>query len=335
MQSQTDPVGNFLEFWTGHLHDAELSHVYIVHCGGDHEILAKRIAARITLPYTLVDFVLEPEVTREIAIQHRGDTHVAACLVYLLDYGRIAADDYYRRLVKNLGYFDDWHISRVRLLADVPDFLFDDFFTLSRSDLQDIGGRLVSMIQPASVINVRNRKGELLQISVKDQPWYSMDGKPSDHILPTGELATIPKSVDGKISFEGTILGTIPFGFKYGRISKDELVLEFKKRILVGVSGSNSALVNDLQTILAALPALRRIGETAISFNTGITSLPGIGFQWEEKFPGFHFALGAELSENLESLSIRECDHHLDFIFADCSIYIDENPLFLNGKFLI
>lgn len=337
MTSPNQSVLNFLDYWIGHLDWARLEHLYLIHCGGGFEHLATRISEEIKPPLscTLLNFVAEPEIVKAIAIEHRNSTNVAACLVYLLDYARVASDYSYRNLIKNLGAFDYWDIERIRLLADVPDTLFDGFFQEPKSKLQELAGRLIQKVQDASTIVVKNDNGTHLVVSVERGAWYSIDGKPSDHILPCGEISTIPITVNGVVSFEGTILGTIPFGFKYGKIRRGNLILEFEDGEVQRVSGNHWKLVQDVRNIFAKLPGLKRIGETSISFNTAIRELAGVGYQWEEKYPGFHFGLGAELSENLTDLSERHCDHHVDFVLEDSSIYADNVPVFRGRQFLL
>ena len=338
MTSSNSSVTNFLDYWIGHLDKANLSHLFLVHCGGAFEKLAHRIGDEINklpLPYTILDFLAEPEKVRDVAVRYRGSKDVAVCLVYLLDYARIASDDNYRLLVKNIGAFDYWDIERIRLLADVPDALFDDFFKQPKSELQEVADRLISKVQNATEILIKEGEDTHLVVSIKRGSWYSNDGKPSDHILPCGEVSTRPIKVDGVVVFEGTILGTIPFGFKYGKIRKGDLILEFKDGEVFSLSGNNRSLVEDIQKIFSKLPAIKKVGETSISFNTSIQQLAGLGYQWEERYPGFHFGLGAELTENLTSLSERECDHHIDFVLEDCDIYANDIPIFLERKFLI
>lgn len=338
MTSSNGSVDNFLDYWIGHLDKANLSHLFLVHCGGDFGKLAHRIGDEInklSLSYTILDFIAESERVRDVARLHRNSKDVAVCLVYLLDYARIASDDDYRSLVKNIGGFDYWDIERIRLLADVPNALFDDFFKQSKSELREFADRLISKVQNASEIIVREGEGTNLTVSVKKDSWYSNDGKPSDHILPCGEISTRPIEVNGIVVFEGTILGTIPFGFKYGKIRKGDLILTFEDGEVSGVSGNNYNLVEDIQRIFSRLPVIRKVGETSISFNTGIQELAGLGYQWEERYPGFHFGLGAELTENLTSLSDRQCDHHIDFVLNDCDIYAENTPIFLERNFLL
>src|SRR5690242_20410257 len=87
-----DPLDHFFEFWIGHL-TGSLSQLFVMHGGGEYERLANRIGARAALPCTVVDFLRDPARVKDIAIGHRADAHAAVCVVYVLDYARLAKDD--------------------------------------------------------------------------------------------------------------------------------------------------------------------------------------------------------------------------------------------------
>jgi hypothetical protein len=160
-------------------------------------------------------------------------------------------------------------------------------------------------------------------------------GNPGDHVLPAGEVAARPLSVDGRVDFNGTVMGTIPFGFKYGLIAPGGLVLDFHGGVLANVTGTNTALIRDLEKVINRFPAITCVGETALSINMGITALAGIGYQWEERYPGFHLGMGGEISENLSSLAERSCPHHIDFVLAAPTIMAANETLFANHQFYL
>jgi hypothetical protein len=83
------------------------------------------------------------------------------------------------------------------------------------------------------------------------------------------------------------ILGTIPFGFKYGKIHKGELVLEFQKGEIVFVSSSNQNLVEDIQKIFSKLPVIKKASETSISFNMAIKQLAASGISGKSSIRDF------------------------------------------------
>lgn len=286
------------------------------------------------LQATLLDFISETQSVRRVAIDYRNDAAAAACLVYLLDYGRVWRDSEYRSRIQSLGAFDYWDRSRLRLLADVPLSLFDSAFALPKSQLVEFGHRLLASLATAELLEVTDSRGTHLSVSLRcPAGWYANVGNPADHILPCGELSARPAAVDGRVCFVGTILGTLPFGFKYGLIQRGDLILDFRNGLLTSVGGNNRMLVRDLEMVISRCPGITRVGETSLSFNSGIGSLSGVGYQWEERFPGFHFALGAELTENLEDLAERECLHHLDFVFADCVLTANRRTIFRGREF--
>lgn len=338
--SRDQSLENFLDFWIGHLDVSSLEHLFIIHGSDTYESVAHHIDSGLSnrgLKGTLLHFEKEPERVREIGIRHRRDPHAVVCITYLLDYGRVARDSTYRSHIKNLCVFDFWDIPRFRIIADVPFEIFGQIFAQSKADLVQRADWILERLTDIGSIEVRTNGGaELVVKLAKDPtPWYRNVGNPDDHVLPVGELAARPLSVDGRVDFSGTLLGTIPFGFKYGFIQPGELVLDFSHGLLTNINGTNTPLIRDLEKIINHLPSLARVGETSMSINTGITKLAGTGYQWEERYPGFHFALGAELSENITSLAERECPHHVDCILSDPTITAANKTIFANHQFCL
>jgi len=339
-EADDQSLENFLQFWLGHLDASCLDHFFIIHGSDTYAAVAQHIESGLTrrgLRGTLLHFEEEAERVREIGIRHRHDRKAVACLTYLLDYGRVARDSTYRSHIKNLGVFDFWDIPRFRIVADVPLALFDRIFSQSKTDLIRRANSIMQRLAGIDSIEIRTPTGTELIVRVAKDPtaWYANVGNPDDHVLPAGEIATRPISVDGRVDFSGTLIGTIPFGFKYGLIQPGELVLDFHQGLLTHIDGTNKPLIRDLKRIINRLPAIRRVGETSLSINTGITELEGTGYQWEERYPGFHFALGAELSENITSLAERECPHHVDCVLSNPTITAANKTLFANHQFCL
>jgi hypothetical protein len=339
-EADDQSLENFLDFWIGHLDASCLDQLFIIHGSDTYAAVAQHIEhglSRRGLRGTLLHFEEEPERVREIGIRHRHDPQAVACITYLLDYGRLARDSIYRSHIKNLGVFDFWDIPRYRIIADVPLELFGQAFAQSKKELIQRANMIMQRLAGIDSIEISTPSGTelIVKFAKHPTPWYPNVGNPNDHILPAGELAARPVSVDGRVDFSGTLLGTIPFGFKYGLIAPGELVLDFHQGLLTHIGGTNTPLIRDLEKIINRLPAITRVGETSLSINTGITKLAGTGYQWEERYPGFHFALGAELSENLTSLAERECPHHVDCVLSTPTIMAANETLFTNHQFCL
>jgi hypothetical protein len=298
---------NFFEFWIGHLDTSCLERFFIIHGSDNYAAVAQYIErglARRGLQGTLLHFEEEPESVREIGIRHRHDPHAVACLAYLLDYRRVARDSTYRSHIKNLGVFDFWDTPRLRIIADVPLELFNQAFAQSKTDLVRRADSIMQRLANVDSIEITTTSGTELVVRFENHPtpWYPNVGNPGDHVLPAGEVAARPLSVDGRVDFDGTVMGTIPFGFKYGLIAPGGLVLDFHEGLLTNMAGTNTALIRDLEKVINRFPAITRVGETALSINMGITALAGIGYQWEERYPGFHLGMGGEISAANETL---------------------------------
>lgn len=339
-EADDQSLENFLEFWIGHLDASSMDHLFVVHGSDNYVAVAQHIEnglARRGLRGTLLHLEEEAEIVREIGIRHRDDPTAVACLAYLLDSGRLVRDSTYRSHIKNLGVFDFWDVTHLRIIADVPLELFGQAFAQSKTDLIQRADRIMQRLAGVDSIEISTPDGTelIVKVPTDPMPWYPIVGNPRDHVLPAGELAARPASVDGRVDFSGTIVGTIPFGFKYGLISPGELVLDFHDGLLTHMKGTNTSLIRDLEKVINRFPTITRVGEAALSINTGITKLLGTGYQWEERYPGFHFGLGAEISENLTNLEERVCPHHLDFVLAAPTITAANEPLFSNRQFCL
>lgn len=328
-------VKNLFDFWLADWEADAISSAIVVY---DRD-LCRRIAADISkgldslhVQHRLIDFHQNPRQAHFVAQQYSDDESVVVCLAYVLDYRRMHADKKYRSNIQVLESFDSWNLMNLKVLADVTDSNFEAFLSVSRSELRCLSDSISQRLMAGESFTVDHNQ-EQIRVQPGLSGWYLNDGGPNDYLLPCGEVSTAPLSVDGKLNFSGTILGTIPFGFKYGRVKPGELELNFSLGQIMSVAGSNNALVADLEGILSLVPALAKVGEASISFNPAISALNGLGYQWEEKYRGFHFGLGAELVENIESTALRQCDHHVDFVMDDCAITVGDDTLFADGVF--
>src|SRR6185503_15966340 len=207
-EGEDQSLENFFDFWLGHLDISCLEHLFIIHGSGTYASVARHLEYGLAgrgLRGTLLHFEEDAEKVREIGIRHRHDPQAVACLTYLLDYGRVARDSAYRSCIKNLGVFDFWDIPRFRIIADVPLNLFSQAFSQSKTDLIERANSIMQRLAGVDSIQIRTLSGTELIVKLAQHPtaWYPNVGNPEDHVLPAGELATRPVSVDGRVDFSG------------------------------------------------------------------------------------------------------------------------------------
>ena len=220
-----------------------------------------------------------------------------------------------------LAAFISWPETRMKLCFDVTDKNFCDLFSESPEEVAERCVRLRDQVAQSDVLLYQNATAEPLTISCAGAEWtaYSGFGKTFDHVLPSGEVACMPASVDGELEVVGWIIGTIPFGVKFGRIQSGELKLRFKDRNIVGVSGANRKLCADFEGALTSAPRLQRVSEAGIGQSLAVRQVAeqhDLGYSWHERHFGLHLGLGAELPREDMANSGKVGGHHLDLVLS-------------------
>lgn len=222
-----------------------------------------------------------------------------------------------------LDAFIMWPQTRVRLCFDVTDNNFRELFSERPEDVSERCSRLRDQVAGMEALTYRNEASgaDPLIISCAGSVWtaYTGFGQTFDYVLPSGEVACLPKSVDGVLPVEGWIIGTIPFGVKYGRIQKGELELRLEGRRVVSVGGNNRKLCADFEGALSSSTRLQRVSEAGIGQSLAVRRAAEnhrLGYSWHERHYGLHIGLGAELPREDQSNQTKTGGHHLDIVLA-------------------
>ncbi|MGD0159924.1 MAG: aminopeptidase [Candidatus Bathyarchaeia archaeon] len=162
-----------------------------------------------------------------------------------------------------------------------------------------------------------------LTFNVKGRKWINCSGKEN---MPDGEVFTAP--VENSVN--GTIRFTYP-GIVSGREVED-IKLTFKNG---KVTKASAAKGNELLKKLLNIEGAKRLGETAIGTNYGITKFTK-NMLFDEKMGGtIHMALGNSYPE---SGGKNKSAIHWDILKdmkKDAEIQADDKPFYKNSKFLI
>jgi leucyl aminopeptidase (aminopeptidase T) len=234
-----------------------------------------------------------------------------------------------------LEAFISWPETRMKLCFDVTDNNFCELFSESPQELAERCVRLRDQVAQHDQLQYHGAADEPLTIRCAGAEWvaYAGFGKTFDHVLPSGEVACLPASVDGKLEVVGWIVGTIPFGVKFGRIQSGELELRFKDRQIVSVGGANQKLCSDFEGALASSPRLQRVSESGIGQSLAVRRAAEhhrLGYSWHERHFGLHLGLGAELPREDASNSHKVGGHHLDIVLCKGRLTGSNNQELLN-----
>lgn len=299
----------------------DLSHWIVVYEGSFHSEIVSRLRGRLE---SAEFFDLEMEAgqsIRSVAIANR-DNERAGFLEFVIRYpASVYGGD--SPGAEGLDDFVFWPQTRTKLCFDVTDNNFCDLFAETPEEVTERCSRLRDRVARAETLFYHEGPGAVNPVTINcaGSEWiaYSGFGQTFDHVLPSGEVACLPKSVDGRLRVDGWIIGTIPFGVKYGRIQRGELELKLENRRIVAVSGTNGKLCADFEGALSAAPRLQRISEVGIGQSLAVRQAAQnhkLGYSWHERHFGLHFGLGAELPREDQSNNPRTGGHHLDIVIS-------------------
>jgi len=147
--------------------------------------------------------------------------------------------------------------------------------------------------------------------------------------LPGGEIFTSPKSVNGLFVVDGVVGDYLCQ--KYGDIINTPLYIEILDSRIKHIECSNKELLDEFTAYTMTDENSNRVGEFAIGTNTAIKSIIGHILQ-DEKIPGIHIAFGHPYAEHTGQN--WKSSTHIDCVGRDFDIWIDEEKIMENGKFI-
>lgn len=213
--------------------------------------------------------------------------------------------------------FASWPNHRVRLCFDVWDDVFPVLFGERRDDLVCRCAEMAARVDGAGPFAYEGPGTGGLVWSAGG--WVRCDGATdADYLLPVGEVACRPSTIDGELDVDGWVIGSIPFGLKYGRVRRGDLRLRFEAGEVAAVGGGRAGLCRDVDLVLERVPQLRLVSEVGIGQSLAATEASAVvpaGMQWHERRVGLHVGLGAELPDTVEERT-NLTTHHLDLVLA-------------------
>lgn len=251
-----------------------------------------------------------PDRVAKLGREHRDDPRWAFVEFAVSD-GRITHNgiDYRDALME----FMPWTFARMRLCFDVTDASFRLLFSEKRRTLAQRCQQLQRRLAQCGSLVFTDSRASLLNLVCAREKWRVYAGlTPDDYMLPTGEVAGEPESIDGNLAVEGWIVGTIPFGIKYGAIKDGDINLSFRDGKIARVTGKRRALCRDFEMVLQKIPGLRYVVEVGFGQSKAVGRAARkheTGCLWHERHFGLHLGLGAALVTN-----DRRTSHHLDLI---------------------
>lgn len=148
--------------------------------------------------------------------------------------------------------------------------------------------------------------------------------------LPGGEIFTSPMNVEGLFVVDGVVGDYLCQ--KYGDIKETPLFIDIVDSRIKHMTCKNSTLLDEFTAYTMTDENSNRVGEFAIGTNIALTKVIGHILQ-DEKLPSIHMAFGHPYAEHTGADWVSTT--HIDCVGIDMDIWLEDEKVMENGKFLI
>src|SRR6201987_4320259 len=206
-----------------------------------------------------------------------------------------------------------------------------------RADFQRVdrlSQKVVEMARKASKIRATTAAGTNLTADLNpNYKWLKTSGIISPEKwgnLPGGEIFTTPGEVNGTFVIDGVVGDYLCA--KFGNLRDNPLTIHMKGKRLTEAHSNNRELEDDFWKYTHTDANSDRVGEFAIGTNIDLKDVIGQILQ-DEKYPGVHIAFGnpygAHTGADWDSTT------HIDVVGRKFNIWVDDQQIMREGKFLI
>jgi hypothetical protein len=205
--------------------------------------------------------------------------------------------------------------------------LFSDALRIPPAELSALNTALLERFMAAEKLRIETSGGTALKVGLdnKRHRWISNRGVwRAGHfvILPAGEVATFPASIDGVFVAD--------FAFNVNAITERDARLS-KHPVRVQIAGGRAVDYEcDDPNMRAFLEesfhkyCAFNVGELGFGTNTGVKIADSLNSHVNERRPGIHLGFG---QHNQGAGVGYQCDIHLDLIAKDGLIWVDNDPV--------
>ena len=194
--------------------------------------------------------------------------------------------------------------------------------------------KVVEMVRKASKIRAKTAAGTDLTADLNpNYKWLKTSGIISPEKwgnLPGGEIFTTPGEVNGTFVIDGVVGDYLCA--KFGNLQDNPLTVRIQGNRLTEAHSENRELESDFWKYTHTDENSDRVGEFAIGTNIDLKNVIGQILQ-DEKYPGVHIAFGnpygAHTGAEWDSTT------HIDVVGRKFNIWVDDQQIMQDGKFLI
>jgi aminopeptidase len=192
---------------------------------------------------------------------------------------------------------------------------------------------LIAKARPAREIRVTSKAGtDLLAIFSPRLKWLKTSGIITSEKwgnLPGGEIFTAPDNVEGRFVVDGVVGDYLCR--KYGDLKSTPLTIDIVGNRIAHLACANKELLEEFRLYTSTDENSDRVGEFAIGTNLAVQDICGNILQ-DEKIPGCHIAFGHPYAEHTGQTWVSTT--HIDCVGRHFDIWIDGEPVMMDGRFL-
>jgi leucyl aminopeptidase (aminopeptidase T) len=205
--------------------------------------------------------------------------------------------------------------------------LFSKAFNLTPEELSALNATLLHRLQPARQLRVTSEGGTDLRVEIDSDryQWISNRGKwrPGGYtMLPAGEIATYPVTVNGVLVADGAFNANIITSLDV-RLADHPVRVDIADGKAVSMTCADPGVQKMLDLCLET-PYGRHIGEFGLGTNAGIDEFIAYNSHINERRCGLHLGFGQH-NQSLSRVSYI-ADVHLDLITRGALIQVDDGP---------
>jgi aminopeptidase len=204
-----------------------------------------------------------------------------------------------------------------------------DFLKVDR-----ISVKVVEMVRRAKQVRARTAAGTDLVADLNpNYQWVKTSGIISPDKwgnLPGGEVFTTPGEVNGTFVIDGVVGDWLCA--KFGSLREHPLTIRVKGNRVVEAHSTNHDLESDFWSYTHTDENSDRVGEFAIGTNIELKDVIGQILQ-DEKYPGVHIAFGNPYGAHTGAEWYSST--HIDVVGRKFDIWVDEEQIMRDGKFLL
>ena len=206
-----------------------------------------------------------------------------------------------------------------------------------RADFQKVdrlSAKVVAMVRKARRVRATTAAGTNLTADLNpNYHWLKTSGIISPEKwgnLPGGEIFTTPGEVNGTFVIDGVVGDYLCT--KFGNLQATPLTIQIKGNRLTDAHSENHELEDDFWKYTHTDENSDRVGEFAIGTNIDLKDVIGQILQ-DEKYPGVHIAFGNPYGAHTGAE--WDSSTHIDVVGRKFNIWVDDEQIMQNGKFLI